>query len=82
MSPTEQTLSRKDNRWLSHYLYGEDNGIEDMAEVTVQSNVDGSYRTYDSWRDFKYSDLSVSYEGETTEVSSNDLALYAMKYME
>ena len=42
------------NKWLSHYLYGVDNGIENMAAVTVQSNVDGSFRTYDSWRDFDY----------------------------
>ena len=37
------------NKWLSHYLYGVDNGIEKMAPVTVQSNVDGSFKTYDSW---------------------------------
>ena len=37
------------NMWLSHYLYGVDNGIEDMAEITVQSNLDGTYHTYDSW---------------------------------
>lgn len=40
------------NRWLSHYLYGEENGIENMFPVTVQSNVDGSYLTYESWGDF------------------------------
>ena len=39
------------NKWLSHYLYDIDNGIEDMAEATVQSNVDGSFSTYDSWGD-------------------------------
>ena len=37
------------NRWFSHYLYGQDNGAEDMAPVTVQSNVDGSWSTLDSW---------------------------------
>jgi len=30
------------NKWFSHYLYDVDNGIENMAEVTVQSNLDGS----------------------------------------
>lgn len=40
------------NRWLSHYLYGEDNGVEYMFPVTVQSNVDGSFWTYESWGDF------------------------------
>lgn len=39
------------NKWLSHYLYDVDNGIESMAEATVQSNVDGSFSTYDSWGD-------------------------------
>lgn len=37
------------NKWFSHYLYNVDNGIENMANVTVQSNVDGSWDTYDSW---------------------------------
>ena len=38
------------NRWFSHYLYGVENGAEDMAAVTVQDNSDGSvWRTYDSW---------------------------------
>lgn len=37
------------NRWFSHYLYGVDNGAEDMANVTWQSNLDGSWHTYDSW---------------------------------
>jgi len=41
------------NQWLSHYLYNVDNGIENMAAVTVQSNIDGSFRTYGSWREFK-----------------------------
>ena len=37
------------NKWFSHYLYGVKNGAENMANVTVQSNVDGSWVTYDSW---------------------------------
>lgn len=41
------------NKWFSHYLYSEydgtDNGIENMAAVTVQDNVDGSWKTYNSW---------------------------------
>ena len=40
------------NKWLSHYLYGVENGIEDMAVVIVQSNLDGQYTTYDAWRAF------------------------------
>ncbi|MBP3805156.1 MAG: hypothetical protein J6I76_14950 [Oribacterium sp.] len=42
------------NKWLSHYLYDVDNDIEDMPMVSVQSNVDGSFRTYDTWADFRY----------------------------
>ncbi len=38
------------NKWFSHYLYGVNNGIERMANVTVQSNVDGSWDTYSSWK--------------------------------
>ena len=37
------------NQWFSHYLYNVDNGIENMAEVTVQNNTDGSWDTYDQW---------------------------------
>ena len=36
-----------------NYLYGVDNGIENMKAVTVQSNVDGSFKTYDSWGEFE-----------------------------
>ena len=31
-------------------MYGVNNGIERMANVTVQSNVDGSWDTYSSWK--------------------------------
>lgn len=37
------------NKWFSHYLYNVNNGIENMPNVTVQNNVDGSWDTYDSW---------------------------------
>ena len=37
------------NRWFSHYLYDQDNGAEEMAAVTVQSNVDGSWFTSKTW---------------------------------
>jgi X-Pro dipeptidyl-peptidase len=39
------------NRWFSHYLYNVPNGVEKMAAVTVQSNVDGSWKSYDQWND-------------------------------
>lgn len=37
------------NKWFSHYLYGVENGIENMPEVTAQSNLDGSWDYYDEW---------------------------------
>ncbi|MCD8374436.1 MAG: CocE/NonD family hydrolase, partial [Oscillospiraceae bacterium] len=41
------------NLWFCHYLYGIDNGIEDMSTVTVQSNLDGdSWTSYDSWEEY------------------------------
>lgn len=44
------------NLWFSHYLFDIDNGIEDMPEVTVQSNLDiDDWDSYDSWD----TDLSV-----------------------
>ncbi len=39
------------NRWLCHYLYGVENGAEDMPELSVQSNVDGSFAFYDTFPD-------------------------------
>ena len=67
------------NKWLSHYLYDIDNGIDNMPEVTVQSNVDGSFSTYDSWREFKYTSAiydSKSTDGETSTVDTADVAEY------
>ena len=60
------------NKWLSHYLYGVDNGIENMKAVTVQSNVDGSFTTYDSWGESESE--TVAYNRITTpeEVSHVD----------
>ena len=37
------------NIWLSHYLYGVENGAELLPEVMAQSNVTGVYEAYDSW---------------------------------
>ena len=68
------------NRWLTHYLYDVDNGVEDMAPVTVQSNLDGSFRTYDSWRDFRYSEMPVYAEEEYTDLSTVGLAEYANQF--
>ena len=38
------------NRWFSHYLYGVDNGAENMAAVTAQdSHNTNTWNTYASW---------------------------------
>ncbi len=70
------------NRWLAHYLYDVDNGAEDMPAVLAQSNVDGSWKTYDTWRDFEYSEIPVQYEKESTAVTSEGLAEYTTHWME
>ncbi len=72
------------NRWFSHYLYDIDNGIENMPEVTVQSNIDGQFRTYDSWRDFDYSAFyydSKNTAGDVSSVDTTDIAEYYDLYI-
>lgn len=66
------------NRWLCHYLYGTENGAENMAEVTVQSNVDGSWKTYDSWRDFDFRQVNAENreKSKVSEVSSAQIAAH------
>ena len=68
------------NKWLSHYLYDVDNGIEKMAEVTVQSNVDGTYRTYASWEEAKSLTAKSAVEGET-EIRSGKFDDFYDKYL-
>ncbi len=68
------------NRWLAHYLYDVDNGAENMPAVLVQSNVDGSWKAYDSWRDFNYIDAPVSYEDTSSVVKSKGLAAFFTEY--
>ena len=48
------------NEWFSHYLCGVENGAPTRPEVTVQSNVDGSWIYLDSW------DTSKSYTWDPT----------------
>ena len=72
------------NKWLCHYLYDTDNGIEDMPELTVQSNIDGSFREYDSWRrengDFDYLTLYPESEETKSTVSTSGYADYYQNY--
>lgn len=58
------------NRWFSHYLFGVNNGAENMAAVTVQSNLDGSWTTYDDWK----TDASVTYAGSAEESATSTVA--------
>ncbi len=69
------------NKWLCHYLYGVDNGIENMAAVTAQSNVDGTWKTYDTWRDFSYQDVPAhnTADEKISTISSEKIAEYATK---
>ncbi len=68
------------NRWLTHYLYGVENGIENMPEMTVQSNLDGSFTTYDSWGTEPYSDCDVFSDEEESVISSKGLASFVKQY--
>ncbi len=68
-------------RWLAYYLYGIENQTADLPQVLVQSNVDGSWRAEDSWRDFTYTDAPVSYEKDRNTVSSKGLAEHTMEVL-
>lgn len=60
------------NQWFSHYLYGLDNGIEDMATVTVQSNLDATkWTTYDSWDTDNKLVFTADAEQDSTTIASN-----------
>lgn len=63
------------NQWFSHYLYNVDNGIENMAEVTVQNNTDGSWDTYDQWPADGSFTLSCEDESDTVTLSSDYQAI-------
>ncbi|WP_026529138.1 CocE/NonD family hydrolase [Butyrivibrio sp. VCD2006] len=65
------------NKWLSHYLYDVDNGIEDMSEITVQNNITGKFARYDSFGEYQEGKVSAVKTGDVTEVSSVGLAEYS-----
>ena len=59
------------NRWFSHYLYGVDNGVENMAAVTAQDSHDPSvWNTYDSWATDKSIVLKDESKTGTTAINS------------
>ena len=70
------------NKWLAHYLYGVDNGIEDWPEVSVQSNLDGHYDFYEHWRDFPYLEATALTDADSTAVTTEGLAAYSIEYLQ
>lgn len=70
------------NRWLCHYLYDVDNGIEDMPEITVQSNVDGSYEAYDKFPDTETLTLESDAGEAETLIRSDDFAGFYDNYVD
>ena len=63
------------NRWFSHYLYGVENGAEDMAAVTAQSSHDTNvWNTYDSWEAAKDVVFSIDTDSETTTTINSNYA--------
>ena len=43
----EEDFFTLENKWLSHYLMGVKNDVVQMKDFTVQSNVDGSWSSFD-----------------------------------
>lgn len=43
----EDNFKEIENEWVTHYLFGIDNDAEERPNVSVQSNVDGSWSFYD-----------------------------------
>ncbi|MCD8192903.1 MAG: hypothetical protein LUD55_08945, partial [Oscillospiraceae bacterium] len=75
----EQSYDELLNLWFCHYLYNVDNGIENMANVTVQSNLDvNTWTTYDSWEEYyTYTlDCADSTDSETSVVDAENSATY------
>lgn len=68
-------------KWLAHYLYGVDNGSEKMPEVLAQSNIDGNWKTYKTWRDFKYKTVKVSSKTKQTVVDSTYMGDAVYQYI-
>ncbi|MCR5651238.1 MAG: hypothetical protein K6F86_08680 [Lachnospiraceae bacterium] len=70
------------NKWLCHYLYDVDNGIEDMPEITVQSNIDGTYEAYDVFPDTDTLKLGSDRSGDETLIRSDDLKGFYEEYVD
>ena len=75
----EELFDEVVNKWLCHYLYDIDNGIESMAEVSVQSNLDGSFTFYDSWNDLPLTSFKPETNGGETTIHSGKFDDFAEK---
>ena len=63
------------NRWFSHYLYGVENGAENMAAVTAQDSHDTNvWNTYDSWEAANDVVFSIDTDSETTTTINSNYA--------
>lgn len=70
------------NRWFTYHLYDVDNGADEMAAVTVQSNVDGSWDTYSSWDTAKSMTMKCYPEATISNYSSGiSSSNYVSKYI-
>jgi X-Pro dipeptidyl-peptidase len=69
------------NRWLCHYLYGEENGAEDIPELSVQSNVDGSFTFYDTFPDTESVEL-LSDDRNETKICSDGFEGFYNEYVD
>ena len=59
------------NEWISHYLYGLENGAEDRPALTVQTNYDqNKWETADSWETAYAMNLSCK-EGGTSVIDTD-----------
>jgi X-Pro dipeptidyl-peptidase len=67
------------NKWLAHYLYDVNNDIENMSELTVQSNLTGEFTRYDSFGEYQEGKVSAKKSGDVTEVSSAGIMEYTQE---
>jgi X-Pro dipeptidyl-peptidase len=70
------------NRWLSHYLYDIDNGIEDWPEVFVQSNIDGSYSNYEEWVSSRLISSSAENATDVSRIENGDYEKFFEDFIE
>ena len=70
------------NRWLSHYLYDIPNGIEDLPEVAVQSNIDGSFSFYDEWASSRTLSSTVENASDLSRIENGDYEDFYTNFIE